>query len=378
VERDLLVSVDRNTPWVVQLYYSFQTRTHLYLIMEFLPGGDLMELLCKRDTFSEEDTRFYMAQCIAAIEYVHVLGYIHRDVKPDNLLIDKDGHIKLADCGLASRLHSGHDIDYFKQRVNNEIPNSPTSSTASGTDILSGTSISGQSRQTGTMHLQRKQMLMVQRRTLAYSMVGTQDYIAPEVCAGKGYGRECDWWSLGAIMYECLVGWPPFQSDTKEETYRRIQDWPKNLTLPDDMALSNVAIDLMRKLLCWSDVRLGNRGAFELKEHPFFRSVPFHNLRSMRPPFVPQLRSVTDASNFPAEEGFIGTPTLGDESAGIDSDQSSGMANATARPMARAGAFGLENPGDRGSLARRGDENASYPFLGFTYRAYDTLRHKIE
>jgi protein-serine/threonine kinase len=112
-ERDVLA--ESNSPWVVQLYYSFQDSSYLYLLMEFLPGGDLMTMLIKYDTFSEDVTRFYMAECILAIEAVHKLGFIHRDIKPDNILIDKNGHIKLSDFGLSTGFHKQHDSAYYQR-----------------------------------------------------------------------------------------------------------------------------------------------------------------------------------------------------------------------------------------------------------------------
>lgn len=112
-ERDVLA--ESNSPWVVQLYYSFQDTQWLYLLMEYLPGGDLMTMLIKYDTFSEDVTRFYMAECILAIEAVHKLGFIHRDIKPDNILIDKNGHIKLSDFGLSTGFHKQHDSTYYER-----------------------------------------------------------------------------------------------------------------------------------------------------------------------------------------------------------------------------------------------------------------------
>jgi len=112
-ERDVLA--ESNSAWVVQLFYSFQDPAYLYLIMEFLPGGDLMTMLIKYDTFSEDVTRFYMAACVLAIEAVHNLGFIHRDIKPDNILIDKDGHIKLSDFGLSTGFHKNHDSSYYQR-----------------------------------------------------------------------------------------------------------------------------------------------------------------------------------------------------------------------------------------------------------------------
>jgi serine/threonine protein kinase len=113
-ERDILAESTK-TPWVVQLYFSFQDSINLYLIMEFLPGGDLMTMLIKYDTFSEDVTRFYIAECAAAINAIQQLGYVHRDIKPDNLLIDRGGHIKLSDFGLATGFHRTHDSSFYQQ-----------------------------------------------------------------------------------------------------------------------------------------------------------------------------------------------------------------------------------------------------------------------
>jgi len=122
-ERDVLA--ESTSPWVVQLFYSFQDQLYLYLIMEFLPGGDLMTMLMKYDVFSEDVTRFYMAECILAIEAVHELGYIHRDIKPDNVLIDKNGHLKLSDFGLSTGLHKQTDGDYYKRLLDQERSRDP-------------------------------------------------------------------------------------------------------------------------------------------------------------------------------------------------------------------------------------------------------------
>ncbi|CAG8630857.1 729_t:CDS:2, partial [Dentiscutata heterogama] len=118
-ERDVLAESD--SPWVVQLYYSFQDSSYLYLIMEFLPGGDLMTMLIKYDTFSEDVTRFYIAECVLAIEAIHKLNFIHRDIKPDNILIDKDGHIKLSDFGLSTGFHRTHDSAYYQRLLDGNL-----------------------------------------------------------------------------------------------------------------------------------------------------------------------------------------------------------------------------------------------------------------
>ncbi len=132
-------------------------------------------------------------------------------------------------------------------------------------------------------------------RKLAYSTVGTPDYIAPEVFAQTGYGQECDWWSLGVIMYECLVGFPPFYSDDPMGTCRKIVNWKKTLVFPEEAKLSPEARDLITKLICDASKRL----TFEqIKSHPFFRAIDWDNARAMRGPIVPTVTSEIDTQNF--------------------------------------------------------------------------------
>ncbi len=249
-ERDVLAESD--SVWICSLYYSFQDRTYLYLIMEFLPGGDLMSLLIKEDTFSENMTRFYMAECVLAIEAVHKLGFIHRydcnwnmlmirDIKPDNILIDKDGHIKLSDFGLSTGFHANHDSAYYA-RLFDKHSNSQTSRESVAIDPINL-----------TMTPQNRERILTMRRNnrrlMAYSTVGTPDYIAPEIFTREGYGKECDWWSLGAIMFECLCGYPPFCGEDSNETYVKIKHWRQTLCFPDDIHLSVEAEDLMRRFV---------------------------------------------------------------------------------------------------------------------------------
>ncbi|CAG8706830.1 14156_t:CDS:2, partial [Funneliformis caledonium] len=208
-ERDVLAESD--SPWVVQLFYSFQDASYLYLIMEFLPGGDLMTMLIKYDTFSEDVTRFYIA------EYI----------KPDNILIDKDGHIKLSDFGLSTGFHRTHDSAYYQRLLDGSL-NSSSGHRQLGSEANINLTLSSKDR----IATWKKN-----RRALAYSTVGTPDYIAPEIFLQQGYGQECDWWSLGAIMFECLVGYPPFCSENAHETYRKIINWRDQLYFPDDVHL---------------------------------------------------------------------------------------------------------------------------------------------
>lgn len=292
-ERDVLA--ESNSPWVVQLYYSFQDPTYLYLIMEFLAGGDLMTMLIKYDTFSEDVTRFYIAECVLAIEAVHNLGFIHRDIKPDNILIDKDGHIKLSDFGLSTGFHKQHDSSYYQRLLDSASGvASPTTAAQSARNSVMVNAIH--------LTMSSKDQIATwkaNRRKLAYSTVGTPDYIAPEIFLQKGYGNECDWWSLGAIMFECLVGYPPFCSETTHETYQKIINWPHYLVIPDDVHLSREAEDLIRRLITSPDRRMA---VDQIKKHPFFYGVDWAAIRNIEAPFIPRLRSITDTSYFPTDE----------------------------------------------------------------------------
>ncbi|KAA1466393.1 AGC/NDR protein kinase [Dentipellis sp. KUC8613] len=309
-ERDVLA--ESNSPWVVQLYYSFQDPTTLYLIMEFLPGGDLMTMLIKYDTFSEDVTRFYMAECVLAIEAVHSLGFIHRDIKPDNILIDKDGHIKLSDFGLSTGFHKNHDSSYYQRLLDqaNGAVSPTTAAQAARNSVM-----------VNAIHLTMTSKDQIatwkaNRRKLAYSTVGTPDYIAPEIFLQQGYGNECDWWSLGAIMFECLVGYPPFCSETTHETYQKIIHWQYHLVIPDDVHLSREAEDLVRRLITSTDRRLK---VDQIKSHPFFYGVDWNTIRQIDSPFVPRLRSITDTSYFPTDE----LEQAPEEPAGADANEAS-------------------------------------------------------
>ncbi|KAF9935103.1 Serine/threonine-protein kinase [Mortierella alpina] len=298
-ERDVLA--ESESPWVVQLYYSFQDPQYLYLIMEFLPGGDLMTMLIQYDTFSEDVTRFYIAECVLAIEDIHKMGFIHRDIKPDNILIDRDGHIKLSDFGLSTGFHKTHDSQFYQRLLdgqvkggsgNNNSSNDGVASLQAGVDAINLTFSSKDKLATWRKN----------RRTLAYSTVGTPDYIAPEIFLQQGYGQECDWWSLGAIMFECLVGYPPFCSENTHDTYRKIMNWREQLQFPEDVHLTQEAEDLIRRLICSPESRLGRNSVEEIMSHPFFNGVDWVNLRRMESPFVPELKSITDTRYFPTED----------------------------------------------------------------------------
>lgn len=297
-ERNVLTTADN--PWVVKLYYSFQDEEYLYLIMEYLPGGDTMELLMKMDTLPEDQVRFYVAETIMAVDSVHQLNYIHRDLKPDNLLLDHRGHLKLSDFGLCKPL-----------QVEEAARKSGKDGDAMGAgEVMLGEEAPGIDRGTLTkMPASERRKDKAKRRMTAYSTVGTPDYIAPEVLSGKGYNKTCDWWSLGAIMFEMLYGYPPFYAEEPQQTCRNVLYWETTLKLPQDQvpAVSAAAQDLIMRLMCNQDVRIGKGGVDEIKEHPFFEGIDWARLQDAEPPYVPALTSETDTSHFgqfnPVDEG---------------------------------------------------------------------------
>lgn len=275
-ERDILAEAEN--PWLVMMYYSFQDRKNLYLIMEFLPGGDLMTLLMKKDTLNNAETKFYMAECILAIESIHRMGFIHRDIKPDNILLDAEGHVKLSDFGLCTGMRRAHQGVFYEKA--NKQPELVT-----GQDFVR--SAEG-----------RRAEWKKNRRQLAHSTVGTPDYIAPEVFEKRGYTKDCDWWSLGVIMFECLCGYPPFCSETPQETYHKIIDWQNQLEFPPEIAIANPAISMIRSLVTSSDRRLGRDGIRSFKSHRFFREVDWDTIRE-RPGIIPcEVERMDDTRNF--------------------------------------------------------------------------------
>lgn len=274
-ERDILIQP--NNPWSVQLYYSFADIDYLYYVMEFLPGGDLMNLLIKRSILTETETQFFIAETLLAINNFHTNGYIHRDMKPDNLLLTKEGHIRLIDFGLSTKKDRSSDpliklIDEFPDDIQGFYSNNNNNNNENGNH---------------------------RRRSQVYSLVGTTDYIAPEVLLGQPYTQNVDFWSIGAIMYEMLFGFAPFAAETARETAFNIVKWRQTLEFPSEPPVSQDAIDLISKLLCDAEQRLD----FEsIKSHPFFNGIDWDHLQELKSPYIPPIRSEIDMSNF---EDFI-------------------------------------------------------------------------
>ena len=254
------------SPWIVDLKASFQEDDYIYLVMEFCPGGDFMSLLIKKDILKEEEARFYIAELILAVDSIHKLDCIHRDIKPDNILIDKNGHIKLTDFGLAKisdKLYENNKNETFNK---NKL----------------------------THHK-------------LFSCVGTAYYVAPEVLTKNGYGKDIDWWSVGVIFFEMLVGYAPFCSEETKEVCYKVINWQNYLKIPDDKIVSEEAEDLIKKMINNSDERLGKNGIEEIKNHPFFKDVDWDNIRNTKAPFIPDIESDYDTKyfeEFDVEEPF--------------------------------------------------------------------------
>ncbi|GBN00144.1 Rho-associated protein kinase 1, partial [Araneus ventricosus] len=256
-----------NSEWIVKLHFAFQDAKNLFMVMDYMPGGDMVNLMSNYDV-PESWSKFYCAELILAVDAIHQMGFVHRDVKPDNMLLDKQGHLKLSDFGTCVRMSEDGLV---------------RSDTA----------------------------------------VGTPDYISPEVLKsqnGNGeYGRECDYWSVGVFMYEILIGDTPFYAESLVGTYGKIIDHKNSLTFPEDVEISKEAKDLICSFLTDRHERLGRNGVEEIKRHPFFRSedFTFENLRERIPPVVPEIVTDDDTSNFDeistediSEEKFPATKTF--------------------------------------------------------------------
>ena len=308
-----------SNPWIVKLKYSFQDELYLYLVMDFLPGGDLMNLLMKKEILTEDEARFYTAEMILAVDSVHKLNCIHRDLKPDNILIDKYGHIQLSDFGLAKIA----DKTFFPLTVKDssgpqKIVNSPTDSitTANTNTNINNNANSNANTNTNiniskinqNLNLKNNmKKLPKKNRLIAYSTVGTPDYIAPEVFGQTGYGEEADWWSIGVMFFEMVVGFPPFFSENPSDTCKKIVKWKEHFSIPSDANLSPEAESFILRMVSPPETRLGIHGVEEIKKHPFFKGIDWNNIRKMKEPFIPELKNDYDThyfDTFPEQEPF--------------------------------------------------------------------------
>ncbi|KAG8444463.1 hypothetical protein GDO86_009585 [Hymenochirus boettgeri] len=287
-ERDILAEADNE--WVVRLYYSFQDKDNLYFVMDYIPGGDMMSLLIRMGVFPEALARFYIAELTCAVESVHKMDFIHRDIKPDNILIDRDGHIKLTDFGLCTGFRWTHDSKYYQ---------SGDHLRQDSMDFSNEWGDPANCRCGDRLKPLEKRAARKHQRCLAHSLVGTPNYIAPEVLLRTGYTQLCDWWSVGVILYEMLVGQPPFLAPSPLETQMKVIKWETTLHIPAQAKLSSEASDFIVKLCRGPEDRLGKNGVDEIKAHPFFKNINFSSdLRQQPALYTPMITHPTDTSNF--------------------------------------------------------------------------------
>ena len=281
-ERDILAEADNE--WVVKLFFSFQDSENLYFVMEYIPGGDMMSLLIKLGTFPEHLALFYIAELVCAIESVHKMGFIHRDIKPDNILIGNDGHIKLTDFGLCTGFRWTHDSKRYLPKGQHQRYHSMEP---------------GQWEDEEPLKPLEMRRLRETDRSIAHSLVGTPNYIAPEILQRIGYKQLCDWWSVGVIMYEMLVGQPPFMAPTPSETQHKIMNWSHYLHIPRHTAMSDAAANLILRFCSDPMERIGKHGPEEIKRHSFFSAVDWSvGIRNYEPPYIPKIMFDADTSNF--------------------------------------------------------------------------------
>lgn len=246
-------------PFLVKLITTFQDDLHLYLIMEYIGGGELFNLLRRTKTLPPFVARFYAAEVILSIGFLHERGILYRDLKPENILIAPDGHIRLTDFGFAKIVGRAN-----SNREDISLP-------------------------------------------CTWTLCGTPDYLAPEIVLSKGYGAPVDWYALGILIYEMLTGSPPFYSENQMKLYENIVHSP--LSFP--AGFDPIAKDLITSLLDKNPTfRLGSspNGVHDIMRHSWFRDVPWDQLlcKNIRPPFIPQIKHSGDTSNFDSYPDEIG------------------------------------------------------------------------
>nr|AML77056.1 putative LOV domain-containing protein [Taxodium distichum] len=256
IERQIIDMMDH--PFLPTLYASFQTKTHVCLITDFAPGGELFWLLDRQPTkaVKEDAVRFYAAEVVVALEYLHCQGVIYRDLKPENVLIQRDGHVLLTDF----------DLSFL---------------TSCKPKLIKHTRIPKRMRKAKN---EPHPVFIAEPTVASNSFVGTEEYIAPETITGAGHSSAVDWWALGILIYEMLYGRTPFRGKNRQKTFANILH--KDLTFPSSIPASLAVRQLMRSLLHRDPAnRLGSsKGASEIKEHPFFRGIHWALIRCMEPP----------------------------------------------------------------------------------------------
>lgn len=426
IERDFMVKSAEKSRWIVPLVASFQDMDHLYLVMEFQIGGDFLNLLmtARQGIISEDATRFYVAEIVLCVEEAHNMKIIHRDIKPDNFLISASGHLKLSDFGLAFDGHWSHKQSYFTGHRYAMMETFEAESRVQGDDedrrnnskSLPKPALDGQLwyAEAPSSHMKDYESRH-NRRTMARSIVGTSQYMAPEVIAGDHYDGRCDWWSVGIILFECLVGSTPFVREDRQKTKEAIVDFkrqfPMDALLHGPQRVSEEAVDLITSLLTDRERRLCSNkywnndfrsddqdrimvlGDYErscydyegryvyshdaelLKVHPFFKGITWQSLHNKTPAFKPACNKEDSCQYFDTEEEILkdymsDTMSVDDvklqfemEINGFDGEQH--KRNRPKQPPKRARDRLLRDP-VVGKVVMQ--ERKKGAFLGYTYR----------
>lgn len=302
-ERNILAMADN--PFVVRFFYSFTSRDNLYIVMEYAPGGDLASLLRALGALEEDTARQYAAEVALALEYCHAQGIIHRDVKPDNVLISVDGHVKLTDFGLScfGVIDRTDPHPRAMDIGSGSLPSSPNgklfgrqAAAAPAHDLLQSPASKADLREAAHAAAMASPRLKAGIDE-GQRAVGTPDYLAPELLLGTGHGIGADWWSLGVVLFETVVGSPPFSAATPEDIFQNILE--RSIAWPPPGTLSPELVDLLDRLLEPDpEARLGHRGAAEVKMHPWFAGVDWAGLARQKAAFVPAPSDDTDTSYF--------------------------------------------------------------------------------
>ncbi|KAA8514868.1 hypothetical protein F0562_018047 [Nyssa sinensis] len=288
MERKILKMLDH--PFLPTLYAEFEASHFSCVVMEFCSGGDLHSLRHKQPhkRFSLNSARFYAAEVLVALEYLHMLGIIYRDLKPENVLVRSDGHIMLSDFDLSlcsDAIPAVEFADSLPDPSSPAVPQSPRSPTPFS--CLSKRLFRSQKIQTLSVN---RLFVAEPVNARSCSFVGTHEYVSPEVAGGRSHGNAVDWWALGVFIYEMIYGRTPFSGENNETTLRNIVKKP--LSFPTDSptnACEMHARDLISGLLVKDPAgRLGSkRGAADVKTHPFFKGLNFALVRSLTPPEIP-------------------------------------------------------------------------------------------
>ncbi|PIA26444.1 hypothetical protein AQUCO_09300028v1 [Aquilegia coerulea] len=310
-EREILQGLDH--PFLPTLYTHFETEKFSCLVMEFCPGGDLHTLRQRQPGkyFSEQAVKFYVAEVLLALEYLHMLGIVYRDLKPENVLVREDGHIMLSDfdlslrCTVSPTLVRSSSLESEPLRKNTaycvqpsciEPPSCIQPSCAAPTTCFSPRFFSSRSKkdrkpknEIGNQVSPLPELMAEPTLARSMSFVGTHEYLAPEIIKGEGHGSAVDWWTFGIFLYELLFGRTPFKGSGNRATLFNVVDQP--LRFPESPVVSFSARDLIRGLLVKEPQhRLAyKRGATEIKQHPFFEGVNWALIRCATPPEIPKL-----------------------------------------------------------------------------------------